>query len=504
MVIPMEDGRFTLPSVVAFLENGRHLVGAAAKRQAAANPANTIFVAKRIIGRPFADTQTQAAMEAVPYRCVEGPHGDVRIEARGRQWAIQEISALILAELRRAAEAQFNETITQAVITVPAYFSDAQRQATRDAAEIAGLQVLRIINEPTAAALAHGFLFGATRRVAVYDLGGGTFDVSVLTMGNGNVEVLATAGDAFLGGRDCDNKIVDWLLQTINTNYSVDLVDHVDAVQRLREAAEAAKIALSEQETTTLALPFLATTADGKPLHVEVELTRATLDQLCKDLVLRSITLFKETLQAADVQPADIDELVLVGGMTRMPLVRESVESLIGRTAATGVHPDLVVAVGAAIQAGMMKADAPKTTLTDVTPHNLGISTVAGLAETVIPKDTSLPIEVRKMFTTARDGQMMVSIVVFQGESRKMQANQVLGQFNLSGLKPQPRGTVNIEVTFTISVDGIVSVSARDVVTGANQAITIEGSRTLDEKERARMAAMHKDQVANAQEAASA
>jgi molecular chaperone DnaK len=495
MVVPMEDGRFVLPSVVAFLEDGRHVVGHAARRLGPTQPTHTVFVAKRIIGRKFVDPQTQVAMNAVPYRCVEGPSGDVRVEARGRTWAIQEISALILAELKRAAERHFNEAITKAVITVPAYFNDYQRQATKDAGQIAGLEVLRIINEPTAAALAHGFLHGEERRVAVYDLGGGTFDVSVLKMGGGVVEVVATAGDAFLGGRDFDNRIVESLLQAVLNQYGQDVRHQVEAMQRLRDAAEAAKIALSEAETTTVALPFLSVAPDGKPVHVELQLTRRMVEDLVRDLAEQAQKLFIDTIGAAHLQPTDIDELVLVGGMTRMPLVREGIEAAVGRPAATGVHPDLVVAVGAAIQAGTLREEVPRTVLKDVTPHNLGISTVAGMAETIIPKDTTVPTEVKKLFTTVRDGQESVSIVVFQGESRRMDDNQVLGQFNLDGLRPGPRGSVRIEVAFAISMDGIVSVSAKDMDTGTAQAIKISGSHSLAAADLKRMAAVHADQM---------
>ncbi|MBI5508955.1 MAG: Hsp70 family protein [Deltaproteobacteria bacterium] len=476
LVLPMADGKYTLPSVVAF-KAGRVLVGERAKRQSATNAASTIFAAKRLMGRSFSDPETQRAIENVPYRCIAGPTGDVNIVLDDKAFAVEEISALILGTMKRAAERHLQREVRQAVIACPAYFNDRQRQATRDAGMIAGLEVIQIVNEPTAAALAHGFHQGASRRVVVYDLGGGTFDVSVLRVGGGAVEVLATAGDAFLGGHDFDNRIFDWLVGRVAETHGVNVAEDADVSQRLREAAEAAKIRLSESERTTIAVPFLTTAKGGEPVHLECALDRALFESLTGDLVERSVTLFKETIQAAGLTPEAIQEVLLVGGMTRMPAVRARVAELVACPPSFNVHPDLVVAVGASVQAALLTNDAASAVLVDVTPHNLGIMTVAGLAETVIPKNTRIPTAVERRFSTVSDGQQVVKIVVYQGDSRKLAQNQVLGEFYLQGIRPAPRGDVKIDVRFAISADGTVQVTAIDVETkNAKELRIVRGS----------------------------
>ena len=464
LVLPMVDGKYTLPSVVAF-RDGKILVGDKAKRQSVSNAASTVFAAKRLMGRSFADKATQRAIENVPYRCMAGPTGDVSIFINGRRHAVEEISALVLAMIRRAAEKHLNREVKQAVITCPAYFNDRQRQATRDAGAIAGLEVIQIVNEPTAAALAHGFHQGAARRVVVYDLGGGTFDVSVLKVGGGAVEVLATAGDAFLGGHDFDNRIFDWLVAEVVSKHGINVSNDPDVSQRLREAAEAAKIRLSDVERTSIAIPFL-TTKGAEPIHLEVTLERAVFESLVADLIERSVGLFRETIQMAGLAPEQIEEVLLVGGMTLMPAVRARVQELVTCPPSVNVHPDLVVAVGAAVQAGLLTSDAATAILVDVTPHNLGLLTVAGLAEPVIPRNSRVPISVQRRFSTVSDGQETVKILVYQGDSRKIDQNEVMGEFYLEGLRAAPRGEVQVDVRFSISVDGAVSVTATDVETG--------------------------------------
>lgn len=501
MVVPVEGGHYTLPSVVAFLEDGRHLVGRVAKRQSVTNAENTISTVKRFIGRHASDPVAQRAMNFVTYRCRAGPTDDIRVVARDKTYAIPEISALILADLRAAAEKHFNEEINKAVITVPAYFNDRQRQATKDAGAIAGLDVLRIINEPTAAALAYGAVQGDQRKVAVYDLGGGTFDVSILQIGGGVVEVLATAGDAFLGGYDFDQRIVQWLLSKIEQEHGLSLHQDRNALQRLQEASENAKITLSDEESTKIALPFLASNRQGEPVHLDATLTREAFENLVGDLIDRTLNLFVETHKQAGLDPMQLGDVILVGGMTRMPKIRNRVADITGRQPSLGVHPDLVVSVGAAIQGAVLLQSLPGTVLMDVTPHNLGIMAVGGLAETIIPKDTAIPTEIRKIFITANDNQESVKIVVYQGESRRIEQNQVLGEFTLAGLRKAARGEVKIEVSFQISADGIVSVSARDLDTGLEQSIQVQGAQALDPAELERMAAAHQAQLVSSQKA---
>ena len=499
LVVPVDKGFYTLPSVVAVDADGRHIVGRAAKRQATVNAENTVFAAKRFIGRDFQDNFAQRAMEGSPFICAEGPEGDIRVQLQGREehYAIQEISALVLADLKRSAETYFGEVVEKAVITVPAYFTDRQRQATIDAGRIAGLEVLRIINEPTAAALAYGALqkAGSTRKIAVYDLGGGTFDVSVLAISSDVVEVLATAGDAFLGGRDFDDRILEWLLALIEGEHGVSMGADRNAMQRLRDAAETAKIELSEQLSAKIALPFLGSKRDGSPLHVQCELDRAQYEGMVQDFVDRTITMFVETITHAGLKPEDVDEVILVGGMTRTPSVQRRVAEALGKEPSSGVHADLVVAVGAAIQGSLLVTDNPGFTLMDVTPHNLGIMAFGGLAETVIPKDTTIPTEFRRVFTTVTDGQQQVKIVVYQGDDRRIGKNEVLGEFTLTGLPPKQRGGVRIDVAFAISADGIVSVSARDSETGREQAIQVSGRHRLHEDEIKRMISDHHENL---------
>ncbi len=490
LVLPMSDGRYTLPSVVA-LREGHILVGEKAKRQSISNATNTVFAAKRLMGRSFADPQTQRAIDAMPFTCIGGLTGDVRILLGGKPLAVEEVSALVLATIRKAAEQHLDREIRRAVITCPAYFNDRQRQATRDAGAIAGLDVIQVVNEPTAAALAHGFHQGAERRVVVYDLGGGTFDVSVLKVGGGAVEVLATAGDAFLGGHDFDNRIFDWLVAELGAKHGVNVAEDPDVSQRLREAAEAAKIRLSDAPRTNIAIPFLTTLPNGDPLHLDATLDRTLYESLVSDLIERSVGLFRDTITAAGLTPADVQEVLMVGGMTFTPAVRARVQELVPCPPSAGVHPDLVVAVGAAVQAGLLTSDSSASVLVDVTPHNLGLLTVAGLAETVIPRNTRVPTKVQKRFATVSDGQQVVKLVVYQGDSRKIAQNEVLGEFFLEGLRPAPRGEVAVDVTFAIGVDGAVAVTALDVETGKAKEFRAVRGTAKPEGELAEMLTRH-------------
>ncbi len=495
MVVPLQGGKLTLPSVVAFAEDNQRLVGEAAKRQFVNNVARTIFAAKRLIGRSFDDPQTRKAMESMSYRCVKGPNGDVWVDLGDRQLAIQEISAHILSEIKRAARHHFAQEINEAVITVPAYFNDRQRHATKQAAQIAGLEVLRIINEPTAAALAYGMHQGAERCVAVYDLGGGTFDVSILRVGGGAVEVLASDGDAFLGGHDFDNRIYKWLSEQIKKQHNVNVQEDLRASQRLREASENAKIRLSDDDTAKIGLPFLATLPNGESMHFETNLSRGVYESLISDLVDRTIVTFKSTIAAAGLTPDKVDEVLLVGGMTCTPIVRQSVQTVIASPPATGVHPDLAVAVGAAVQASLLDAESNAAVLLDVTPHNLGIMTVADLAETIIPKNTKVPASVRRRFVTIKDNQSQVKVVVFQGDERHIDKNEILGEFRLEGIRAARAGDVQIDVTFAISVDGMVEVTATDVETGHNQVIRISGAVGITEQDLERMIEDHQSNL---------
>ncbi len=484
VVIPNAEGGRTTPSVVAFTKTGERLVGQAAKRQAVTNPRNTVFSAKRFIGRKFAETTAEA--KNMPFKVVEGKNGDAYIEVqvgdKTEQFAAQQISAFVLAKMKADAEAYLGEKITQAVITVPAYFNDSQRQATKDAGKIAGLEVLRIINEPTAASLAYGLDKKKDEKIAVFDLGGGTFDVSVLEIGDGVFEVKATNGDTHLGGDNWDEALIGWLVENFKKENGIDLRKDPMALQRLKEEAEKAKIALSSAQTVDINLPFITADASG-PKHLNVQLTRAKMEQICDPLSERCIQPFKSCLKDADLTPAQIDELVLVGGMTRMPKIVDIARQLGGKAPHQGVNPDEVVAVGAAIQGGVLKGEVRDVLLLDVTPLTLGIETAGQVATPMIPRNTTIPSKKTQIFSTYSDSQPSVEIVVLQGERPMSRDNKVLGTFRLDGIPPAPRGAPQIEVTFDIDANGILHVSAKDLGTGKDQKITIQGSSGLSKDE---------------------
>jgi molecular chaperone DnaK len=488
-VIPNRTGQNLTPSIVAVAKNGKRLVGQLAKRQAITNAESTVFAAKRLIGRRWGSREVEDAVRFLPYKLVPGPEGnDVRVELAGKVVSVAEISAMVLAELKADAEAWFLQPVKKAVITVPAYFNDGQRQATKDAGLIAGLEVLRIINEPTSAALAYGFGKQVEKKVAVFDLGGGTFDISILDIGASVYEVIAVGGDTYLGGEDFDRKVMDWLTFVFAKEQSgVDLRQDRMALQRLKDAAEKAKCELSSVQETAIHLPFLVAGAGGKgALHLEKTLTREKLEELTKDLVDRTIAVTERTLKAAGVKPSQITEVILVGGMTRMPRVQRAVKEYFGREPCKGVHPDEVVALGAAIQAHALTAPAAQgkeVLLLDVTPQNLGIMVVGGYFNTIIPKNTTVPTSQTHLFTTVQDNQTQVRIAVMQGESDKAVENELLGEFILDNIRPARRGDVSIEVTFDISADGIVGVAARDVDTGQQQSITVTATSGLTEEE---------------------
>ncbi len=479
-VIPNAEGSNITPSIVAFTESGERLVGQAAKRQAVTNPTNTIFAVKRLIGRRFEDPMVSKDMGLVPYNIVKADNGDAWVEAQGKKYSPSQISAFILQKMKETAEAYLGEKVTQAVITVPAYFNDAQRQATKDAGKIAGLEVLRIINEPTAAALAYGLEKKKTGTISVYDLGGGTFDVSVLEIGDGVFEVKSTNGDTFLGGEDFDKEIIDYLAAEFKKEQGIDLRNDRLALQRLKEAAEKAKIELSSAVQTEVNLPFITADASG-PKHLNIKLTRAKLESLVDVLIQRTVEPCKAALRDAGLKASEIDEVVLVGGMTRMPKVIETVKQFFGREPHRGVNPDEVVAVGAAIQAGVLKGDVKDVLLLDVTPLSLGIETLGGVFTRLIDRNTTIPTRKSQVFSTAEDGQSAVTIRVFQGEREMAADNKMLGQFDLVGLPPAPRGVPQIEVTFDIDANGIVNVSAKDKGTGKEQQIRIQASGGLSD-----------------------
>ena len=494
-IIENSEGARTTPSIVGFTENER-LVGQAAKRQAVTNSTNTIFAVKRLIGRRADDAMLAKDMKNLPYKVVSGGNGDAWVEARGEKFSPSQVSAIILQKMKETAEAYLGETVTQAVITVPAYFNDAQRQATKDAGKIAGLEVLRIINEPTAAALAYGLDKKETKTIAVYDLGGGTFDITILEIDDGLFEVKSTNGDTFLGGEDFDMRIVNFLADEFKKEHGVDLTLDKMALQRLKEAAEKAKIELSSSSQTEINQPFISMDRNsGQPLHLVVKLTRAKLESLCDDLIKRSIKPCQAALKDAGVSIGDIDEVVLVGGMTRMPRVIEEVTKFFGKEPHKGVNPDEVVAAGAAIQAGVLQGDVKDVVLLDVTPLSLGIETLGGVFTRLIDRNTTIPTKKSQIFSTAEDNQNAVTLRCFQGEREMAADNKMLGQFNLENIPPAPRGMPQIEVTFDIDANGIVTVKAKDKGTGKEQAITIQASGGLSDADIERMV---KDAEANA------
>jgi molecular chaperone DnaK len=483
-VIPNRGGYKTTPSMVAVTEAGKRLVGHIAKRQAITNAENTVYAAKRLIGRKWNSPQVKNAVATSSYRIVQGPHTDVRIVLREKEYSVPEISAMVLQEMKLIAEDYLGETVTKAVITVPAYFNDNQRQATKDAGEIAGLDVIRIINEPTAAALSYGYGKNAEKTIAVYDFGGGTFDISILEIGSSGVfKVIATAGDTFLGGEDVDARIIDWLVQGFKDEHQIDLRQDRMALQRLKDAAEKAKCELSSVRETEVNLPFIISSGRNEALHLQRAIDRKTLEELSSDLIERTIDICKQTLADAHLEKEDVEEILLVGGMTRMPRIQAAVAEFFEREPSKGVHPDESVALGAGIQGSALIDDKQEMVLLDVTPHALGIMTQGGYFEELIPQNTTVPTHRTKIFTTSRDNQTAVKIVVMQGESERAEENELLGEFILTGLRRAPKNAVEIEVTFEINADGIVSVHAKDLETGKEQSIDVTASSGLTRDE---------------------
>ncbi len=489
-VIANSEGGRTTPSVVAFTESGERLVGQIARRQAITNPENTLYAVKRLIGRKYEDPEVQKDLKILPYKIVRAPNGDAHLQVRGKNYAPPEISAMVLQKMKQTAEDYLGETVTDAVVTVPAYFNDSQRQATKDAGRIAGLNVLRIINEPTAASLAYGMDKHKDAKIAVFDLGGGTYDISILDImdvdGEKSIEVKATNGDTHLGGEDFDQRIMDYLADEFRKDQGIDLRKDRMALQRLKEAAEKAKMELSSSMETEVNLPFITADASG-PKHLNMKLTRAKVESLVEDLIERLEGPCRQALKDAGLRPADIDEVILVGGMTRMPRVQQKVKEIFGKEPSKGVNPDEVVAVGAAIQAGVLKGEVKDVLLLDVTPLSLGIETLGGVCTRLIERNTTIPTRKSQIFSTAADNQTEVTIHVLQGEREMASDNRTLGRFNLTGIPPAPRGIPQIEVTFDIDANGIVHVSAKDLATGKEQSIKITASSGLSEGEIERM-----------------
>ncbi|HZS41249.1 MAG TPA: molecular chaperone DnaK [Polyangia bacterium] len=486
VVIPNRGGYKTTPSMVAITESGKRLVGHIAKRQAITNAEHTVYAAKRLIGRKWNSPPVKQMLETSAYQLVEGPHDDVRIKLRDQTYSIPEISSFVLQEMKVIAEEHLGHPVEKAVVTVPAYFNDGQRQATKDAGRIAGLDVIRIINEPTSAALAYGFGKNLERKVAVYDLGGGTFDISILELGNGVFEVISTAGDTFLGGEDFDKRIIDWLVFGFAKEHHIDLRKDKMALQRLKDVAEKVKCELSTAREAEINLPFIIS-KDGEALHLQRTLTRDKLEELTEDLIERTIQICRKTLTEADIEKSAIEDVILVGGMTRMPKIQDAVAKFFGMEPCKGVHPDEVVALGASIQGASLLEEESDMLLLDVTPHSLGIMIVGGYFHRLIPQNTTVPTQQSHIFTTVKDNQTSVKILVLQGESDRAEENELLGEFILTGLRRAPKGEVEIEVTFEISADGIVSVSAKDQETGLKQAITVTATSGLTEDEIRRM-----------------
>jgi molecular chaperone DnaK len=483
-VIPNRGGYKTTPSMVAVTEAGKRLVGHIAKRQAITNAENTVYAAKRLIGRKWNSPQVKNAVATSSYRIVQGPHNDVRIVLRDKEYSVSEISAMVLQEMKLIAEDYLGDEVTKAVVTVPAYFNDNQRQATKDAGEIAGLDVIRIINEPTAAALSYGFGKNVEKTIAIYDFGGGTFDISILEIGSSGVfKVIATAGDTFLGGEDVDARIIDWLVQGFKQEHSIDLRQDRMALQRLKDAAEKAKCELSSVRETEVNLPFIISSGRNEALHLQRTIDRQTLEELSADLIERTVDICRQTLTDARLAKEDIEDVILVGGMTRMPKIQQAVGEFFEREPSKGVHPDEAVALGAGIQAAALVGDKHDMVLLDVTPHALGIMTQGGYFEELIPQNTTVPTHRTKIFTTSRENQTAVKIVVMQGESERAEENELLGEFILTGLRRAPKGTVEIEVTFEINADGIVSVHAKDLETSKEQSIEVTASSGLTRDE---------------------
>jgi molecular chaperone DnaK len=486
VVIANRGGYKVTPSMVAVTEGGKRLVGHIAKRQAVTNAENTVFAAKRLIGRKWDTPQVKNAIQTCPFHIVEGPHGDCRIKMRDKVYSIPEVSAMVLQEMKMVAEDYLGEEVNKVVVTVPAYFNDNQRQATKDAGAIAGLDVIRIINEPTSAALAYGFGKNIDRTVAVFDLGGGTFDISILEIASSGVfKVLSTAGDTFLGGEDFDQRVIDWLVEGFQHEHGIDLRQDRMALQRLKDAAEKAKCELSAVTETEVNLPFIISSVRNEALHLQRLLTRATLEELTADLIDRTVQICELTLGEAGLEKDELEDIILVGGMTRMPKVQERVSKFFQRDPCKGVHPDEVVGLGASIQGAALVDDSPEMdmVLLDVTPHTLGIMVVGGYFEELIPQNTTVPTSRSKPFTTVRDNQTAVKILVLQGESRRAEDNELLGEFILTGLRRASAGQVEVEVTFEINADGIVSVHAKDVETGKEQSITVTATSGLTEDE---------------------